>query len=64
MFHVKHFGTIGGLPNTLLEGAARYESGIWCKWKSGVGFNFSFCFFEFLEGAAHSFERLVAMSSP
>jgi hypothetical protein len=41
MFHVKHFGTIDGLrKRTFLQGAARYETGIWRKLESGVSFIF------------------------
>jgi hypothetical protein len=45
--------------------ARRYEAGIWRKRKSGLRFIFSRAFFGlFLLGAANSFKRLIAMSSP
>ncbi len=45
MFHVKNFGTIDDCAAALLAGAAQYETGIWRKLTSGIGFKFGRVFF-------------------
>ena len=38
---MKRFGTIDSRANALLEGVARYETGIWRKQKIAIGLSFS-----------------------
>jgi hypothetical protein len=37
MFHVKHFGTIGGLRKCTLQSAAKCGAGIWIKQTIAIG---------------------------